>query len=162
MLLLGFHGNGWCFFLIPHRKEERSICMFLGDCGKVLLYSSIKQLPLYPGTERQSYWVRWEAQQNKNIQETLSFTLTRKAGLFNHRQQLHLKTVEYFCLLGGRDCRTRFSACFPTHTQKKKLSASYNFLEPIIKVSEEGDSYKFNREAEDAESRSGEKQKSQK
>lgn len=48
-----------------------------------------------------------------------------------------------------------------TH-KKKKLSASYNFLEPIIKVSEEGDSYKFNREAEDAGSRSGEKQKSQK
>lgn len=46
--------------------------------------------------------------------------------------------------------------------KKNKLSSAYNFLEPIIKVSEEGDSYKFNREAEDAESRSEEKQKSQK
>lgn len=159
MLLLRFHGNGWYFFLIPHRKEGRSICMFLGDYGRVLLYSSIKQLPLYLGTERQSYWVSWQAQQNKNIQETLTFILTSKAGLFHHRQQLYLKTVVYFCLSGGRDSRKRFSVCFPTKT---KLSWLYSLVEPIPEVPEEGDSYKFNREAKDTVSRSEEKHQFQK
>lgn len=95
----------------------------------------------------------------KNIQETLTFVLTSKAGLFYHRQQLNLKTVVYFCLSRGRDSRTRFSACFPTKT---KLSSLYSFVEPIPEVLEEGDSYKFNRKAQDTASRSGEKHKSQK